>query len=200
MKTKIFTFLATIMALFVISTNVSAQAVGDYGSTAALNGTTGTMDWFTGTWYVCQSVGTWAGATTTFTPPTSAKNVWILAGDSVVISSGTAGTLAKCLNLEIAGKLNQVDTQVELSQTYGNLYVASTGAFYAKQKYIWGNVNTSAIALTVDADRKLLTYDQFRLQGANGYATTITNNGIFGTATAVANGSATVYVLAKNEI
>jgi len=198
MKTKIFTFLAAIMALFVISTNVSAQAVGDYGSTAALNGTPGTMNWFTGTWYVCTSVGTWAGATATVTPPTNTKNVWILAGDSVVISSGTASTLAKCLNLEIAGKLNQVGTQVELSQTYGNLHVASTGAFYARQKYIWGNVNTTAIALTVDAGGKLLTYDQFKLQGANGYATTITNNGIFGAATAVANGSATVYVLAGN--
>ena len=194
MKRKIFTFLAAILALFVLSTNMNAQAVGDYGSTKA-SGTAGTMNWFTGTWYVCTTAGTWAGATTTTTPPTNLKNVWILAGDSVVISSGTAGTLAKCLNLEIAGKLNQVGTQVENSQCYGNLHVASTGVFYARQKYIFGNVNTAAESLTVDAGGKMLTYDQFRLQGANGYATTITNNGVLGATTAVANGSATIYVL-----
>lgn len=182
------------MALALWQTNLHAQAVGDYGSTGA-SGTTGTMNWFTGTWYKCTTAGTWAGATTTTTPPASTNNVWILAGDSVVISSTTAGTLAKCNNLEVAGKLNQVGTQVENSQCYGNLHVASTGIFYARQKYIFGNVNTAAESLTVDAGGKMLFYDQLRLQGANGYPTTITNNGILGAATAVANGSATIYIL-----
>jgi hypothetical protein len=195
MKRNLFTLF---MILCLLQTSsLLGQAVGDYGSSAA-SGTSGSMNWFTGTWYVCTTAGTWTGATTTTTPPTNAKNVWILAGDSVVISSGTAGTLAKCLNLEIAGKLNQVGTQVELSQCYGNLHVASTGVFYVRQKYIFGNVNTAAETLTVDAGGKLLCYDQFRLQAANGFATTITNNGIFGAATATAGGSATVYVLAGN--
>ncbi len=195
MKRKHFSLLAIIVFLvFLHTTSVFGQAVGDYGSTAA-SGTPGTMNWFTGTWYLCTSAGTWTGATTTTIPPTQTNNVWILTGDSVTISSGTAGTLAKCKNLEVAGKLNQVGTQVENSQIFGNLHVANGAVFYGRQKLIWGNWLATPSTLNIDAGGKFLLFDQFRLFGSATGSSIITNNGIFGQATPVAGTSATIYVI-----
>jgi hypothetical protein len=195
MKRKRFSLLVLVALLALTNlNNTFGQSVGDYGSTAA-SGTAGTMNWFTGTWYICNSAGTWAGATSTTTPPTQNNNVWILSGDSVTISFGTAGTLAKCKNLEVAGKLNQVGTQVENSQIFGDLHVASTGIFYGRQKLIWGNWLATTSNLTIDAGGKFLLFDQFRLYGSSTGSSIMTNNGIFGQSTVVAGSSATIYMI-----
>lgn len=193
MKRRFLTILTTVVILLAFVTNANAQAIGDYGSMAA-GGTTGTMDWLTGTWYVCTTAGTWTGATTTNTPPDQTKNVWILAGDVVNLTSATF-VQGKCNNLEVAGSLTLVDAKVENSQVFGNIHVASTGTITANPKFIWGNYSTSAMSLTVDAGGKFYLKDQFKPYGANGATTTITNNGILGAATAVAGSGATIYMI-----
>lgn len=193
MKTKIFTLLLTFFSMLGVGNSVFGQAVGDYGSTAA-SGTPGTMDWLTGTWYICASAGTWTGSTTTTTPPDQTKNVWILAGDVVNLTSATF-VQGKCKNLEVAGTLTLVDAKVENSQVYGNIHVASTGTITANPKFIWGNWNTSMMTLTVDAGGVFLLKDQFKLYGANGATTTITNNGILGASTVVTGAGATIYII-----
>jgi len=172
-------------------TQTFAQAVGDYGSNGA-------MDWLTGTWKVCATAGTWTGATTTTTAPTSAKNVWIFAGDVVTLTSPSAVTGGFCKNLEVAGTLTLVDFRVENTRVYGNIHVASTGTITANPKFAWGdntNASTTAMALTVDAGGVFLLKDQFKLTGASGTTTTITNNGILGASSAVAGSGATMYII-----
>jgi len=193
MKRIILSYLISLFFLLGIGNNVFGQAVGDYGSTAA-SGTPGTMDWLTGTWYVCTSEGTWAGYTTTTTPPDQTKNVWILAGDIVNLTSATF-VQGKCKNLEVAGSLTLVDAKVENTQVHGNIHVASTGTITANPKFIWGNYSTSAISLTVDAGGVFLLKDQFKPYGANGATTTITNNGILGASTAITGAGATIYMI-----
>jgi hypothetical protein len=189
-----FMLLAFVLSFCLIRVNnLFGQAVGDYGSTG-VSGTPGTMDWITGTWYVCATTGTWTGATTTTTAPTSAINVWILAGDLVNLTSASV-IAGKCKNLEVAGTLTLVDYHVENTQVYGNIHVASTGVINANPKFIWGNWTATPLTLTVDAGGQFYLKDQFKLYGAAGTTTTITNNGTLGASTVTVGAGATIYVI-----
>ncbi|MGA9117046.1 MAG: hypothetical protein WB626_09750 [Bacteroidota bacterium] len=71
---------------------ILGQAAGDYGSA-------GTGPWGTtgANWVVCQSAGSWSGATAAPGAPTSLTNVWIRAGHTVTLEAGGKS----CLNLAI---------------------------------------------------------------------------------------------------
>jgi hypothetical protein len=80
-------------ALLILSVSMaSAQAVGDYGSAGSGRwGTTGAN------WVVCQTPGTWVGATPAPGAPDATTNVWIRAGHSDTVEASGK----ECLNLTI---------------------------------------------------------------------------------------------------
>ncbi|MDR3652805.1 MAG: hypothetical protein P4L34_07530 [Paludibacter sp.] len=173
MKTKLFTLLITVMALCFVSTNLSAQAIGDYGSS-------GTMNWNGGTWNVCVTAGTWTGATTTTTAPTKTTNVWILAGHTVTCAT-TAGL---CNDLHVAGTLTNTASNTDI---YHNIDV--TGIFTFTGNLISGDYNTTGSTITIASGGSMTSGTGVRLfvRGTNGTNTIITNNGTFGASTAAVN-------------
>jgi hypothetical protein len=81
------------VTLIVCSVSLTfAQAVGDYGSAA-----TGTWGTTGANWLVCQSAGTWAGATAAPGAPTTTTNVWVRAGHTVTVEASGK----QCANLAV---------------------------------------------------------------------------------------------------
>ncbi len=90
------------------------QAVGDYGSAAV-----GPANWGTaGSWVVCVSAGTWAGATVATVVPNNLTSVWIRAGHTITMN----GNPGACNNLTINGIANW--TGVVTTNVSGNLIIS----------------------------------------------------------------------------
>jgi hypothetical protein len=117
------TLLLSLFFLFLGFNQIFAQAVGDYGSNS-------TNIWGTGySWLVCTSAGTWAGATTTTTQPSSSKNVWIKGTDVVTISQSVSSSV-NCKNLYVQNGATLTVGNNASSVTlncYGNLTVEAGG-------------------------------------------------------------------------
>jgi hypothetical protein len=141
------TLLLSLFLLFLSFNQVFAQAVGDYGSNS-------TGIWGTGySWLVCTSAGTWAGATTTTTQPSSTKNVWIKGTDVVTVSQAVSSTV-NCKDLIVQNgatlSLGNNGTLINLN-CYGNLTVESGGTVNsASTSGVLNVINMQAASLTAD--------------------------------------------------
>jgi len=121
-KTKLF-FLSLLTCLILNSTNIFAQAIGDYGSAVASG------NWTTvGTWVVCTSAGTWTGATAATVIPGSTNNVWIRNGHTIIYD--TSAKTCNNLNIDNGGQLwcNAVNTSPKYLRVYGSS-ITNNGIF-----------------------------------------------------------------------
>jgi len=144
--------LLVLVLLFIGVRSVSAQAVGDYGTSK-----TGANNWSTaGNWIVCVTANTWDGATVPTAAPNATKNVWIRTG-----SAYTVNATATCLNLNIqdGGTLTIPNNTLTVSGTTtvgggtsGTLSITSatgsktfTGLVTVNARAIWNNSANEAI-------------------------------------------------------
>jgi hypothetical protein len=116
MKTRMLFSFAIFSVLLFAGIDVSiAQEAGDYGTATRSN-------WVTlSTWIVCQSAGTWAGATAAATVPASSDNVWIRSGDTVVVEA--SGKVFNNLTVEsgavLIGANNLPTSSLRYIRAYG---------------------------------------------------------------------------------
>lgn len=180
MKLKLFIFIFSVFLLLGVGNNSYGQAAGDYGSS-------GTMNWIGGNWLVCTTAGTWTGATTTTTAPTTSNNVWIQTGHTVTIT----GAKAYSKDLHVSGTVTtgSGDFYSEGSTFAGNIDITSTGKVIDAKKWIVGAGTSSAVTINIAVGAQFLFYASSRITivGANNCNYTITNNGTFGATTAAAN-------------
>ena len=90
-----FMFLVAIVVAIGLS-SASGQVIGDYGSA-------GTGAWSAaGSWVICVSNGTFAGATAAGSAPTGSNNIWIQAGHTITVDvavTGITGTITNALHI-----------------------------------------------------------------------------------------------------
>ena len=181
MKTRIFTLLLIVVAVFAVNTKISAQASGDY--VAITDGDYNSV----ATWGISDGVG---GTTAATSAPTALINVWIPAGRSLTNTASDA--LAK--DLHVAGTLiSGVSTSVTKNVTAkGNLYIESTGVLKSTSNN-GGYVGTLSIGesissgpCTIQVDGQLgsasltdVIGSGFRAQCQAGGTTTIQGSGKF---------------------
>jgi hypothetical protein len=142
-----------------------AQAVGDFGTAGSGRwGTTGAN------WIVCQSPGTWVGATAAPGAPTPTTNVWIRAGHiDTVEASGK-----DCANLTVEATGSLVGNQPLPTATIQYLRVSGTTATI---NGIFGSSLSPGTNLALEA-------------AATGGTLTVTGSGTFGPARVRVNSDA----------
>ena len=111
-------FAILIITILAFAGNANGQSIGDFGSAGV-----GPANWSApGSWVVCVSNGTWAGATPAVIVPTAATNVWILAGNTITMDANPGS----CNNLDVAGNLNYTGASAVTLNVSGNLSGAGT--------------------------------------------------------------------------
>lgn len=133
MKSKIFTLLFVVFAVFTVNTKLLAQASGDY--VAIADGDYNAA----ATWGISDGAGNAPAANAV---PTATINAWIPAGRS--LTNNSAAALAK--DLHVAGTLiSGVSTTSTKDVTVnGNLYIESTGVLKSTSSNV-GSVGTLKI-------------------------------------------------------
>jgi len=156
---------------------VFGQAVGDFGSRYV-----GPSNWGTASnWLICQSAGTWTGATVAGTIPGSGTNVWIRDGHTMTLNSATR----YCANLNVAATAQIAGDQA--FYIYGTLVINGT-INTTNQIRLYGNsldgsgsISSTTFRLynagtnkiiSVSSNISLTSSVEFRADN-----TTITNNG-----------------------
>ncbi len=184
MKQKISTLFLAILAMMVFnSTAAFGQAVGDYVFTAASGSSWGTAS----NWSISDGAGGYSGTAPAL--PTTANNVWIPSGITVTV----VAVRVYSKDLHVAGTISVTSSSTtELSQFVGS--VSISGSIVNGNKWIFGNSSSSGTTFTIDNGASYTTSPGARIfiGGATGSSFTITNNGTFGTATAVADAGPTI--------
>jgi hypothetical protein len=140
-------FCLALTLVLIFSVGVWAQAVGDYGSN--LSGGTGSWS-AVGTWMVCTSAGTWAGATSpALSVPTSTTtvNFFILGTDQVNVDANAAAH-----NINVASTATLTATN---STVYIGLYGGSGSPVTLQFD---GNVGTGGVGLYTKFQSSSTTY------------------------------------------
>ncbi len=134
-------WLVGLAALIVLATMASfGQAVGDFGTTGTAVSWTSSTTVGTG-WVICQSEGTWAGATAaTRQPNTSADNVWILSGCTVTPSGSprnvnnltieSGATLSSATTFSTARYIRVYGTTLTVDGTFGTPVGVTDSSLY----------------------------------------------------------------------
>ena len=173
MKRRLFTFLAVVMALFVVSTNVNAQAAGDLVFTAGTS-----LEWnIAANWSKSDGAGgyqTWTSAV-----PTATDNVWIPTGLAGSVTITTTSAVCKALN--VAGTLLQ-NIQLTMSS---DLAIQSTGVMTIGANLYCLNINIASSGVLNSSVAASANQNNIFLGGTAGSGNyTVTNNGTFGGAVA----------------
>ena len=169
-----FVFLVSFV-LVLLAGRLSGQAVGDYGSRFV-----GPSDWGTASnWLICQTNGTWAGATVASTFPTSSNNVWIRSGQTMNLNASTR----QCFNLNVENGAQLIGSQAlyVVGNFTVNGIVNTTGVlrFYGNSINGGGSVTVSTFRMyntnkTVESTANLYITSPIEFRTSN---LSIINNG-----------------------
>jgi len=160
--------LLTTAAIVFFVPEAIGQSAGDYGSAAA-----GPANWTAaGSWVVCVTDGTWAGATAAPAAPAAGNNVWIRNGHTITMNANPGS----CNNLTIEGILNSLANRS--LNVAGNINCSGTLNFSTNGSGITagGNMTSSGIItfgsgiLTINGTTSL-TGGSFTDQSNNGVNT-----------------------------
>lgn len=146
MKTIFFSLLLIVIAVFLVNTEIYAQATGDYVAT-----TSGDYN-VASNWSVSDGSGGFSGVATT--APTTAINIWIPEGKVMTIAAAS-----NAQNMNISGELNCGNFTVNLgtnaNTSVGNLTITSTGKFRSSNA-TGGTVNSlNVYGTTIQVDGQL---------------------------------------------